>query len=594
MPRVAQTASHQHRGTGGMFTLSQPIPGNAETEPDDNGDNLWESDTESDTEEDTDYFEAWEAQPKPRTYDEREERRLEKREKAAAKHHAAEMRSAENRESTHRGTYGVWGASKRTVQSKKKKLRDAFKSGSLRISRDELKRQLAAIDATEALSAANPAPKPAFSASGSLPARRTIINMFANQKRARAPSPDDGIEENPPLHGASFKCLRRDLPELPTEEESSSDESGDEEEEPVPEQVEEQAREEHGDEVVDSIVLADDVADWVDTVLDDAAPQDPKELVALTAASLKTARKQKDYRSEVLFASLVDFYRWLPRMGCLQAALRVAKYHGRGPAFQRVIAAQARFFEANGALKPSHQGQREKSNGLLDDEGFYLGVQRWLRTLEVGTVNPKLLQHHINETLLPSLALKKKTISIRQCQRWLWRLGYRRKRHQKGVYWDGHERKDVKRRRKEFLAELHAYEHLRATYAEPDMREVLPELPDDEIEHVEIVHDEASFHSNDFQNNQYWLKPGEQVLKKKGRGRLIMVSAFLCERYGLLALTPEMIAENEKMAAELRLAITDSTTVIYPDNKASGDDYWNMKQMIEQVSYFVAALFFSC
>ncbi|KAJ7498082.1 hypothetical protein B0H11DRAFT_1856638 [Mycena galericulata] len=37
------------------------------------------------------------------------------------------------------------------------------------------------------------------------------------------------------------------------------------------------------------------------------------------------------------------------------------------------------------------------------------------------------------------------------------------------------------------------------------------------------------------------------------------------------------------MATELRLVITDSTTVIYPDNKASGDDYWNMKQMIEQL-----------
>jgi hypothetical protein len=81
-----------------VFAPSQPIPGNAETESDDNGDNLWESDTESDAEEDTDYFEAWEAQPKPRTYDERKERQLEKREKAIVKHRAAEMRSAENRE----------------------------------------------------------------------------------------------------------------------------------------------------------------------------------------------------------------------------------------------------------------------------------------------------------------------------------------------------------------------------------------------------------------------------------------------------------------------------------------------------------------
>lgn len=127
----------------------------------------------------------------------------------------------------------------------------------------------------------------------------------------------------------------------------------------------------------------------------------------------------------------------------------------------------------------------------------------------------------------------------------------------------------------------------RSLFAEPDMAEVFPELGDDDIEHVVLVHDETSLHSNDYQNNHYWLKAGEQVLKKKGRGRLIMVSAFLCERYGLLALTDEMIAENEKLVAELRLAITDSTTVIYPDNKASGDDYWNMEQMIKQVSPFL-------
>ncbi|KAJ7466086.1 hypothetical protein FB451DRAFT_1138157 [Mycena latifolia] len=149
-------------------------------------------------------------------------------------------------------------------------------------------------------------------------------------------------------------------------------------------------------------------------------------------------------------------------MGRLRAALRVARNHGRGPAFNRVLAAQARFFEANGSLKPSHQGRREKSNGLLDDEGFFIGVQRWLRTLETGTVNPKLLQHHINETLLPSLSLKKKTVSVRHCQRWLWKLGYCCRHHQKGVYWDGHEWKDVKKRCKEYLAELEAFEAFHA------------------------------------------------------------------------------------------------------------------------------------
>ncbi|KAJ7934884.1 hypothetical protein B0H13DRAFT_1854876 [Mycena leptocephala] len=194
------------------------------------------------------------------------------------------------------------------------------------------------------------------------------------------------------------------------------------------------------------------------TVLDDAAPLDPSELGCLAADSLKKARKLKDFCSTVLFAALVDFYRWMPRMGRLRAALRVSKNHGRGPAFQRVLCTQARFFEANGALKPTHQGHRAKQYGLLDDEGFYMGVQRWLRTLEVGKVNPKLLQKHVNETLLPSLSLKKTSISIRQC-----------------IYWDGRERKDVKKQCKEYLAGLEALDPFRAKYAEPDMAEILLE-----------------------------------------------------------------------------------------------------------------------
>ncbi|KAJ6591973.1 hypothetical protein B0H10DRAFT_2442130 [Mycena sp. CBHHK59/15] len=198
--------------------------------------------------ESDDYFEAWEAQPKPRTYDEREERRLEKREKAAAKHCAVEMQSAENREGgalnknagTHRGAYGVYGTSKRSVQAKKKKLRDT-NSGSLHISEDELSRQLAAIDATEAPSATSSAPKPPLAASRSIPAPRTVATMFAQQKRACALSLDDDIEEIISLPGAPLKRIRTDPPARSGEEIelSSSDELADEEEEPVPEQVEE-------------------------------------------------------------------------------------------------------------------------------------------------------------------------------------------------------------------------------------------------------------------------------------------------------------------------------------------------------------------
>ncbi|KAF7342874.1 DDE family endonuclease [Mycena sanguinolenta] len=607
MPKGPPKRSKMPRGPGGMFLSAQSHPNTSGSS--DENENIGSS-SDSDTvalesdfelEEDPDYTEDWEGQPQPTTFEERKKMNEEKRAKIAAKKRNAEIRGAEHRlAGPVDNLKALEGYLHALSGDKSKKLKDNFKNGTLKISHEELQRQLEAIKSQG--SSGTPEEK-----------QRNIADMFGRaQKRPRAASilSEDDIQKASGMSSGSGRSKRLKIGLLhEEEEESSSDDdiqeiSGmssapvpEEEEESSssneseivdevdisPEELESAARQKEGDAAVDSIAIADDIAEWVYTILEDAAPLEPDQLQSLASDGLKAARKKKDYRSTVLFAALVDFYRWMPRMGRLRAALRIAKNHGRGPAFQRVLCAQARFFEANGSLKPSYQGQREKHNGLLDDEGFYLGVLRWLRTLEVGTVNPKLLQKHVNETLLPSLALKKNIITIRQCQRWLWKLGYRRKRHTKGVYWDGHERKDVKQRRKAYLAELEAFEPFRSEFAEPDMVEVMPELGEDDVEHVVIVHDEATVHSNDYDGNHYWLKEGEQVLKKKGRGRLIMISAFLCERYGLLALTEEMVAENEQLTAELRLAITDSTTVIYPDNKAGGDAYWNMQQMIEQL-----------
>ena len=91
--------------------------------------------------------------------------------------------------------------------------------------------------------------------------------------------------------------------------------------------------------------------------------------------------------SELLFASLVNFYRWVPRQGRLRAGLRVAEMHERGPAFRRVLCAQARHFEATETLKSSQQGQKKKSESNLDNEAVALRVHAWLRTLEPGKVH---------------------------------------------------------------------------------------------------------------------------------------------------------------------------------------------------------------
>jgi hypothetical protein len=123
----------------------------------------------------------------------------------------------------------------------------------------------------------------------------------------------------------------------------------------------------------------------------------------------------------------------------------------------------------------------------------------------------------------------------------------------------------------------------RANYDGEDMAKARPMLSHGDKEHVWIYQDEAVYHSNDFQNASFWLKFGEHVLKKKGQGQLIMVSAFVCERYGNLALPEDLVEANARLPPSECLEFTDSRAIIYPTSKKGGDDYWNAKQMLCQV-----------
>lgn len=139
--------------------------------------------------------------------------------------------------------------------------------------------------------------------------------------------------------------------------------------------------------VVDLTSEAIEAAEYTEDVLETAVPKTHEQLRNMADEGRRKARKAHDYRSEVLFASLVDFYRWLPRHGRLRASLRVSRIHQRGPAFARILCTQARHFEATETLKPSHQGQKTRGESRLDDEAVSLGVQAWLRTLEPGKVH---------------------------------------------------------------------------------------------------------------------------------------------------------------------------------------------------------------
>jgi len=115
------------------------------------------------------------------------------------------------------------------------------------------------------------------------------------------------------------------------------------------------------------------------------------------------------------------------------------------------------------------------------------------------------------------------------------------------------------------------------------MSEIKPILKEGKKEHIVLVHDESMTNDNDYQRD-FWLKADEHVLKKKTRGCLQMMSGYICQRYGNLALTDELVNENAKLPEVWCLAVMDSHVTICPSGRQGGDDYWNMDQMIAQVS----------
>lgn len=142
--------------------------------------------------------------------------------------------------------------------------------------------------------------------------------------------------------------------------------------------------------IIEGEQVAEGAAEWADVVGEEVVSDKPtfKRLEALAEEGLASARKRKVYGDEVLFAALCDFYAWSDRQGRIRASLRVARNHRRGPAFAKVIRAQARYFEQSGSLRPSARGKRAGARSLLDDEELTLGVQRYLRTLGTGKVRP--------------------------------------------------------------------------------------------------------------------------------------------------------------------------------------------------------------
>ncbi|KAJ3746059.1 hypothetical protein DFH05DRAFT_1458428 [Lentinula detonsa] len=263
----------------------------------------------------------------------------------------------------------------------------------------------------------------------------------------------------------------------------------------------------------------------------------------------------------------------LKGFGRMEASQQIAlQWHEKnGVHFARHIRQLARHYQVFEQLPTEKRGGMRTSRTLLSDENTRNAARAWLSSQKAGDVTPHKFQAALNDTILPDLGIQRKQpLCVRTARRWLVILGWRLTVIRKGVYMDGHERPDVaKYRQTEFLPKMAEFERRMAHYDGPDLVKTPPSLRPGEKEIIPQFHDESSLHALEYKA-KVWLGPGQTILQKKTRGRIIHVSDFINPENGRLIC----------QSANGRIT-RDARKVIYPG--ANGDDWWDTEQLLTQM-----------
>jgi hypothetical protein len=112
-----------------------------------------------------------------------------------------------------------------------------------------------------------------------------------------------------------------------------------------------------------------------------------------------------------------------------------------------------------------------------------------------------------------------------------------------------------------------------ATYDDKTLERIPPVLQSGEKEHVLVVQDETVFHTNEYRR-RVWLADDQQPIRKKGSGRAIHVSDFICETIGPIKLSKEQIKDQLSLPDALRLPAFEARTITYPGK--GFDSWWDL------------------
>ena len=197
----------------------------------------------------------------------------------------------------------------------------------------------------------------------------------------------------------------------------------------------------------------------------------------------------------------------------------------------RCIRSWANFFLLHGEFPIRLHGQHQKVLPRILDEDIASDCLAYLRSLkkkELGLLTQLSFSQWVRNNIEGC------NISPPTAGRWLHHLGFHYGVVRKGIYVDGHERKDVVKYRTQFVSIMHELQKRMCSFSGVSMEiETPPSLRQDETEIVLVVHDETTFSANDGKKS-VWIQDGNPPLRPKGDGNSVMMSEFLCPCHGRL------------------------------------------------------------
>ena len=162
---------------------------------------------------------------------------------------------------------------------------------------------------------------------------------------------------------------------------------------------------------------------------------------------------------------------------------------------------------------------------IIHDEEFCLAAREHIRSNAYRKGEPNLTADMFRAWVSETYQVD---VCVDTARMWLHHLGFDQCDHQKGVYFDGHEREDVVAYRQDFLDQLTSLDETTITPTHP-----MPAIADGEKRYLRVTHDESTFYANADQT-RFWNDRQSQVLRQKSLGSSIMVSDFIVEGHGYL------------------------------------------------------------